>query len=194
VSHIVGTRTQERWSFRNVEPGPEDRAARQRWVEQGVAELLDVLADVDEQEPVWNWAQGVAPAWFWLRRMGLETAVHRVDAQLAADNLAPVDTEMAVAGVDEHLAMLLPLMGERLVQLSTDSSLHVHCTDAEGEWLVRFTPEGPRVTREHAKGDTALRGTASDLYLFLWNRLPLDRCEVIGDDSLLRRWPDLVRI
>jgi hypothetical protein len=48
------------------------------------------------------------------------------------------------------------------------------------------------VTREHAKGDVAVRGTASDLLLFLWGRLPGERLEVLGDASLVGRYFELV--
>ena len=48
------------------------------------------------------------------------------------------------------------------------------------------------MTREHAKGDVAVRGTASDLLLFLWGRLPGKNLEVLGDASLLGRYFELV--
>ena len=45
------------------------------------------------------------------------------------------------------------------------ATIHLHCTDVDGEWLLTGTAEGARVTREHAKGDVAARGSASDLLL-----------------------------
>jgi predicted lipid carrier protein YhbT len=71
-------------------------------------------------------------------------------------------------------------------------TLHFHCTDCEGEWLVRLDPDAFVVTREHAKGDVAARGTASNLLLFLYGRAPVDQLEVFGDASLLARWRELV--
>ena len=44
------------------------------------------------------------------------------------------------------------------------------------------------MTAEHAKGDVAARGTASDLLLFLWGRVPADTLEVFGDADLLARF------
>ena len=44
--------------------------------------------------------------------------------------------------------------------------------------------------REHAKGDVAARGTASDLLLFLWGRVPATALEVFGDAELLDRFQD----
>ncbi len=45
------------------------------------------------------------------------------------------------------------------------------------------------VTREHAKGDVALRGAAGDVLLVLWGRMAIDDAEVdtFGSDDVLRR-------
>ena len=74
-----------------------------------------------------------------------------------------------------------------------DETIHFHCTDGEGEWLARLSPEGVVVTREHAKGDVAARGTASNLLLFVYGRVPADDLEVFGDAALLARWRELVQ-
>ena len=43
-------------------------------------------------------------------------------------------------------------------------------------------PDGVTFEHGHAKGDVALRGTAGDLLLWAWNRVPVDdRFEVFGD-------------
>jgi predicted lipid carrier protein YhbT len=52
--------------------------------------------------------------------------------------------------------------------------------------------DGLVVTREHAKGDVAARGTASDLLLFLYGRIDADGLDVFGDAALLARWRELV--
>ena len=43
------------------------------------------------------------------------------------------------------------------------------------------------VTREHAKGDAAVRGPAHDLLMVLWRRQSLDTVEVIGDRAVAER-------
>ncbi len=65
--------------------------------------------------------------------------------------------------------------------------MHLHCTDVEGEWLV--SADG-RVELGHAKGDAALRGSASDLLLALFKRVPLDSVEVVGDAAVARQFVD----
>ena len=75
-----------------------------------------------------------------------------------------------------------------------DGSIHVHCTDTEGEWLVRRDGDDLVVTREHAKGDVAARGSASDLLLFLWGRRPVSALDVFGDGDLLDRFRESIRV
>ena len=58
--------------------------------------------------------------------------------------------------------------------------VHLHATDAAGEWLVRFDEGSVVVERGHAKGDAAVRGAAADLLLWMWGRLPLERLELFG--------------
>ena len=100
--------------------------------------------------------------------------MHRRDA-----DPAPIDPQLAVDGVNELLEHFAPLSpGEKLAD--HPGSIHLHATDTEGEWLVHLTPEGIRFEHGHAKGDAALRGTASDLLLWAWNRAPVDdRFEVL---------------
>ena len=71
-------------------------------------------------------------------------------------------------------------------------SIHLHATDGEGEWLVRLGGDGLVVTREHAKGDVAMRAPASDLLLFLYGRAGAADAEVFGDATILERWQDVV--
>ena len=40
------------------------------------------------------------------------------------------------------------------------------------------------VTREHAKGDCAIRGSASQLLLGMWRRIPMSSLEVIGSTEV----------
>jgi hypothetical protein len=44
------------------------------------------------------------------------------------------------------------------------------------------------VTRDHRKGDLALRGAVSDLALVLYGRPPLGPVERFGDERVLELW------
>jgi uncharacterized protein (TIGR03083 family) len=194
VGGIVRDRSQEHVDVRAVPGGPDDPKQRVAWFEEGVAALAGGFADIAEDEEVWNWRHGVESVRFWMRRSPVETAVHRWDAQSAVGTAAALDTELAVHGIDEMADLWLPLWRGEVLQVSTDASMHLHCTDTDGEWLISFGPDGATTTREHAKGDVAVRGSASDLCLLLWNRVSPERCEVFGDASLLSRFAEHVRI
>ena len=74
------------------------------------------------------------------------------------------------------------------------ATLHIHCTDTAGEWLLTLTAEGCEVERIHAKGDAALRGAASDLLLAVWHRTPLADIDVVGDADRAQRVLDLIHV
>jgi uncharacterized protein (TIGR03083 family) len=153
--------------------------------EERAAALADALAGLPEDVPVWNWF-GIEPPipGFYHRRMAQEVAIHRWDAQAAAGTTAPIDTALAVDGLDEFLTMFL---SQQDVDLG--GSLHFHATDADAEWLLRPGADGKVVaTKEHAKADAAVRGTASDLDLFLVNRVPASALDVVGDAAIAERW------
>ena len=42
-------------------------------------------------------------------------------------------------------------------------TIHLHATDAPGEWMIERTPDGFTYAHGHGKGDVALRGPISDL-------------------------------
>lgn len=47
---------------------------------------------------------------------------------------------------------------------------------------------GRRVVPGEHPADTTVYGSASDLYLLLWNRCGSDRVEVRGDPAVLESW------
>jgi uncharacterized protein (TIGR03083 family) len=155
------------------------------WARDRTAHLQAALAAADPATTVWTWARAQDVA-FILRRMAHETSVHRWDAELVAGDARPIDPELASDGVDEFLNVMLP--EPRFSSAPIDGSVHLHATDTPGEWLVRQQAgETLVVTAEHAKGDAALRGPASDLLLALWRRKGPDVLEVIGDRAVAER-------
>lgn len=157
------------------------------WFAEGVTELAAALEEAGPDVELWTFPGGGGTSRFWFRRQAIETTLHRIDAQLATGTAQPLDTELALAGVDEMLDVyLLPRRGE------LGGSVHFHTTDSRhGEWIVRDDPDGTGllIGHGHEKGDVALRATASDLLLWLWGRaVPADRLEVFGDATILDRW------
>lgn len=170
---------------------PPDREALIRWFQVKRQAVLSVLAGTDPDRPAWVF---IAPsprnvAW-WRRRQAMETAIHLADVQQAAGITPTMSAELAADGIDEVLTEMLPgLMARRRVE-GLGGTLHVHCTDAEGEWVLDFSAPTLEVRREHAKADTAARGPAAGLYLWLWNRTDPESAglDVFGDQSLVETW------
>jgi uncharacterized protein (TIGR03083 family) len=170
---------------------PADVAVRIEWFEDGYHALADALGSARPSEPSWSWTPDRTVG-FWARRQAHELAVHRWDAQLAAGEAQPIDAQLAVDGIQEVFD-ILPSRPRADEVRGGGETIHLHCTDVDGEWLLRLDPDGLAVTREHAKGDVAARGTASDLELLLCGRIPPERVEVFGDAALLTRWQEIAR-
>lgn len=179
-AHVVRTRAEHpdgapQWDR------PADRDALYQAAADRSAELLAALDGADDDARVWTWADRHDVGWV-RRRMLHETAVHRHDAERAAGREQRIDPDVAADGIDEFLAHFLD---HRLAETGAlTGTVHVHCTDAEGEWMIVPAADGVTVTREHAKGDVALRGDAHDLLLALWRRGDLDAVTVFGDERV----------
>jgi uncharacterized protein (TIGR03083 family) len=141
-----------------------------------------MLRAFDPTTPIATWCGPQDFAWL-ARRMAQEIAVHRFDADEAGGVAGSIDAVLASDGIDEFLTYFVNT-GNGPV----DGSIHLHCTDVDGEWTVRDGGEEFVVTREHAKGDCALRGPASDLLLVLWRRRPLSTIDVVGDTDAAARF------
>ena len=120
--------------------------------------------------------------------MAHETTIHRWDAQ-SATTQDMIDIDIAIDGIDERLANLAASLNFGPVSPDVlkgeGESAHLHATDGDGEWLIRFAADGMEITREHAKGDVAVRGPASDLLLYAVGRRGLDGLEIFGDETVL---------
>lgn len=155
------------------------------WFREGVQRTVEVLTGADPDEPVWTWApRGGTVAWI-VRRTAHETAVHRWDAE--PYQLEPA---LAVDGVSEFLEHFTNRPRAGAAPLG--GTVHLHATDADGEWLVSEPDAGGPLAHaaEHAKGDAAVRGSASDLLLLLWRRVGLEdpgRFELFGEPEVARR-------
>jgi uncharacterized protein (TIGR03083 family) len=182
TSVILRTGTMERPSRRNGMLADAPSEGLVDWYRSTLAELVADLRGVDEPErPVWSFSADHQRAGFWPRRMAQETLVHRVDAEQAAGREpAPIDPALGVDGVDEVLTIFVPALGADRSP-GDGRTVHLHATDAEGEWLVRFDDGAVVVESGHAKGDAAVRAPAGELLLWLWGRRPLDGLDVFGD-------------
>ena len=197
VADIVWHLGEVHWFWRTViemrATNPEDVEKAKPSRPDGYAELVasgrtqadrmvEVLVANADDIAVWTWALDEAQhtVGFIRRHQAQEAAVHRWDIELAANGKGePVDAEVATDAIDEFLSVQLPWCVR--AEKPLPGSVHLHCTDVDGEWFIHA--DG-RVETTHAKADAAIRGTASDLLLMLYKRVPVDDLEVIGDSAL----------
>lgn len=174
---------------RAIEPLDRERPAD--WMRTGAAALADTLRGIDPDGSTWHPFPVERVGRVWPRRMAHETVIHRWDAERAVGEPGPIDAELASDGIDEYLELVVPRRVRRDgIELPT-GSLHLHCTDVPGEWLVSSDPDdGYRLVRAHQKGDAALRGPAGPMLLRLWARTGGlgDELSGVGDEGVLDAW------
>jgi uncharacterized protein (TIGR03083 family) len=186
-THFVRGETTEPTHDRTTAPEGE---AVYDWFAGQHAAVLDSLAGLDPQTPAWNWSVRPENAAFWFRRMAHETAVHRWDAQSAAGLPQPVEPVLAADGVSEVLEVFLP-GGRRQGPEDRDGVVRLVATDTGQAWTVRVRGTAVSVLDTDTVFDpgpgaqAAAAGTASDVLLALWGRVPFDVLGVEGDPALL---------
>lgn len=173
-------------------PSDQDLAP---WFRAGHALLVDALRSAPDDLDCWAFLRAPTPLAFWARRQLHETAIHRVDAELASGAVSGVPLEQAVDGIDELLTGFLPRRSSRL-RPERPSTIAVQPTDADAAWLVTAGPDGATTERERpgVAADVVVRAPAADLYLVVWNRRDLHGIEVEGDASLLDLWRSSVQV
>lgn len=163
------------------------------WFRDGHVNLVNVLETASPDTSCWSFLPAPSPLAFWARRQAHETAIHRADAESPSGSLTPFSPAFASDGIDELLFCFVTRPRGRLVADPT-RTFHVRSTDADADWFVRIGPERVEVSRQGDQGECAVEGTASDLYLLLWNRITADGLQVAGDRSLLDLWRESVQI
>jgi uncharacterized protein (TIGR03083 family) len=162
-------------------------------------EVLDAYSSVDLDREVATWA-GAGTADYWIRRQLHEVTVHRFDAQDAIharggpvpDAADPAAAADGVAEWAEDFLTRVPV--DRLPDLR-GRTVHLHTDDGTNmELFVDFAGDAATVTREHRKGDVALRGSAENLLLTVWRRRPLETVDIVGDTAVARALYDGVRL
>ena len=195
VWHVGGIHRHRIWLITEHPDGPQgfdiarpSDPAMVEWFLDGAEKLSRILESHDANEKVWTWFPSDQSVGFWQRRMAQETAVHRWDGENAVGKANEIEPWLAADGIAEFLDTMLPMQDEPIKGMG--ETIHVHANDAPSEWVITLTPDGARAETGHGKGDVAIRGTASDLLLALWRRIPLDAVEVIGDRASAERFVD----
>jgi len=172
-------------AVRSARPGDGELAERLRLESERFASGMRAA---DPAAAVWTWSGPQSAAWV-ARRMAHETAIHALDAAAASGAPHVPDAELAADGIDEFLVTMLGLPREGRPR--PGGSVHLHCTDVAGEWMVDDRDGGFVVTREHAKGSCAIRGGSAAILAVLWRRSTPATVEVIGDGDVAARFVEL---
>jgi uncharacterized protein (TIGR03083 family) len=182
VAILDGAPTMQSWAY--TPDADEDPV---QWLLGGNARLIAALRNLpDDATAVTFWPDPRGAATFWARRQAHETAIHRVDAELAAGGrVSPFDPAFAADGIDELLAGML---GRRPRGVPTPQpvELALVATDAD-EWRVTLSAEAVRSERGPAvDAQTTVRAEAAELYRWLWNRG--GEVSVEGDPEVAGLW------
>ena len=166
---VVRTRAEDPGTYQEPPRRPDDELLG--FVAGQSAELETALAGADPATRVWTWApqQNVA---FVLRRQVHEVVVHTVDAEQVLDSVHPVPPDVGQDGLDEWLDVMVPgALPQGPPEDAHPVVLHAVDTDVE-RTLFPGTRPFPIAT---------LTGTAGDLMLAVWHRVPLEVLTVDGD-------------
>jgi uncharacterized protein (TIGR03083 family) len=171
--------------------GPEPLVVGDRpdWYAGTAAALLAALRAVDPSEPVPNFSRVDETAAFWPRRQLHEVTVHVVDLLQALgrdESQWAVPAELGADGVDEVLRVFFPRMTARGSRPDVQARVRLVADDLDRSWVVA-PAEGdapPALLDPTAAFDAVVSGTASDLYLALWHRVPLQRLRYEGDEGV----------
>lgn len=140
-------------------PAPRDPAGLADWFD-GTAELLMRTLDTDPTGPAWTFFPPHTVG-FWQRRRCQETLIHRWDAEHALGRTGQLDPALAGDGIAEVIDVMAPRQIDR-------------GRASPAPYAVRFTAAGTSWVLGPGEPVATARGSAADLLLMLWGRLPSD--------------------
>lgn len=164
-------------------PAPPGNDQLVDWYADALAQLLAELRTVDRERQAWNWTRAPQRAGWWPRRQGHEVAVHRWDAERAHGVESAIAGDLARDGVAEVIESFLPYWTD--ARRGVDATVHLVDAETGHTWRLRVD-DGTVAEGDEGEPDAAATGSASDLLLAMWGRIPWARLHVDGDPALLR--------
>ncbi|MCU1488684.1 MAG: hypothetical protein JWM85_89 [Acidimicrobiaceae bacterium] len=175
---------------RRAAPAEPTGTGIERFEASSVA-LLAALEASSPDAPAWNWSGEDLNAMWIARRMALETAVHRVDAEETGGEARPIEAELAADGIDERIEVHLRMDLRQTPDASLGGSLCLIASDVPVAFHVEVSRGRLRWRQGRGPADAALVGTASQLFLFSWNRLGVDDLALTGRREVAEAWKGL---
>ncbi|GAA3744920.1 maleylpyruvate isomerase family mycothiol-dependent enzyme [Micromonospora maritima] len=170
---------------------PRDRATLVAWMADSTRHLLDALRDAGPDRGCWTWwgtSQSPRTCGAVARHQLQEIAVHTYDAQLTVGVPRPLPDEVALDGVEEFLSTCCTTTAG---WPHGPATVDYHATEGRS-WRQQLSADGVRADRlpgptDAGAADASVRGTASELVLSFYGRIPLDSLHVEGDRALFDR-------
>lgn len=155
------------------------------WLRDAHGRLVAMFERSGTRTPSATWWPPDQTVGFWARRMAQETAVHRVDAELAAGSSpTPIDAELAVDGVDEILTIMLEGDWSDDADARATGQL-VRISAGDAAWGVTLDRASVAITPGTAVATASISGAPSDVLLWLWGRAGDERVTRAGDEDAL---------
>ena len=176
-------------------PKPPDGVAAVDYLADGIEPLRAALGSLRPDSAGWTFVGTDDAGHFWPRRQAQETMVHRWDVESAVGSPTPFSADLASDGLDEAFRTMVPfrLAGRKGPLPTMPGDVHLHATDTDSEWVIEAPGSHFTITDTHRKCDVAIRGSASDLLLFVWRRLGPDHqgLDIVGDRDVAEAFYDL---
>jgi uncharacterized protein (TIGR03083 family) len=176
---------------------PREREALLAWLAASTQELLDALREAGPDRGCWTWwgkSQSPRTCAAAARRQLHEIAVHTYDAQVTVGAPQPLPDEVALDGVEEFLSTICTTT---VAWPYEPAAVDYHATEGRS-WRNWLSDDGVRAARLHTPGtmpdtaavedpdaaDASARGTANELVLAFYGRIPLDSLKLDGNRRL----------
>jgi len=163
---------------------PQEREAMLAWLAASTRELLDALRAAGPDRGCWGWwgkSQSPRTCAGAARRQLHEIAVHTYDAQLTVGAPQPLPEEVALDGAEEFLSTIC---ATTVAWPHKPAAVDYYATEGRS-WRHWLSDDGARIARLHTPAedpaDASARGTANELVLAFYDRIPLDSLKLEGD-------------
>lgn len=170
-------------------PADFEERAELAFLREAKDDLFAEFARHDPAEQTTTFSPDDTTLGFWMRRMALEVAVHRLDAEQAHGEPTAIATDLAADGIDEVLRIMLagPWWEEKVKTEHPVDALVAVEIDAH-RWLCDVRERAVSVSagsRDDPAAAATVSGSAEQVFLWLWGRTGDDAVTFDGDPRVI---------